>query len=537
MQFPKLDYLWQYVEHWAAVDPDFPAIRYGEWTVTSGEFAQTVDQTAQAFIHLGVKKGDRIATILPAMPQYVYAFLAASKIGAITVPLDVRYRPADYRRLISHVEPKVILSIPGTKGINISETLRELSPEFSADIEYLAVGQATFGTPLGTVLDLSLDLGDELHKAKSSLEPDEGNLVVFSGGTTGVPKAALLSHRNVVSTIYRELEVLVRVLAAQGVTGRIKTLASLPPSHVGGTIELIGTGVMGGWEMFMQDRWSPYPLLELVQNEQLPWIAGVPTMYAILLSLPDLDDYDLASLKLAVLSGEKAGLELLQGVKARICDTIVIGYGSTEAGAEVTFTDPADDLTSIADGYVGKPLFGQDIKVVDSDDAPLPPGEEGEILVRGPMTIKGHYRMPEEDRAGFAEDGWCRTGDLGYLAEGGGLYITGRKKQIIRVGSYTILPTEVEEVAVQFPGVSMAAATGVPHELYGQVIWLVVVPQVGSSVTEDAIIEHCRQELADFKVPKRVIVAENLPVTRLGKVDRTALLEEVKNRQEAEQPR
>ena len=524
MQVPRLDYLWQYVEHWAAIDPHFPALRYGEETISAAELAQTVDQTAQALLHLGVTKGDRIVTILPSIPRYVSLFLAAGKIGAITVPLDVRYRAADFRRLVPHVEPRLVISIAGSGDNDIAETLRSLSAEFSPDIQYYMVKAADFGTSLDAVLAQEFELDADLQLAQASLHPDEASLLIFTGGTTGVPKAALLSHRNIASAIYHELRLIANALAAQGVTGRIKTLACLPPSHVGGTVELIGTGIMGGWRMIMLDHWSPRTVLEVTQKENIPWIAGVPTMYAILLSLPDLDQYDLSAVKLAVLSGEKVSLELLQGIKARICDTLINGYGSTEAGAEVTFTDPADDLAEIAAGYVGQPLPGQEIKIVDFDDAELPPGEEGEVLVRGPMTIKSYYKMPEEDRVGFTPDGWCRTGDLGYLTEDGGLYIKGRKKQVIRVGSYTVLPTEVESVAVQNPNVAMAAAVGVPHEIYGEVVWLAVVPQAGRNVTEDEIIQGCRQELADFKVPKRVIIAEDLPMTRLGKVDRAALV-------------
>lgn len=535
MQLPRLDYLWQYVEHWAVVDAGFPAIRYGEQTITSREFDQTVDQLAQVFLHLGVKKGDRIVTILPSIPQYVFAFCAANKVGAIVAPMDVRYRPADLRRFISHVEPMVIISVARDGDYDLAGTLKALSAELRPEIQYLMVGLADvpfddahgWGTPFDAVLAMVLDLGDELEEAKSLLDPDDGALIVFTGGTTGVPKAALLSHRNVASAIYYEHAHVQNALAVQGITGRIKTLACLPPSHVGGTVELIGTGVLGGMEMIMLDHWSPYPVLEMTQREELVWTGGVPTMFAILLSLPDLDEYDLSSLKLAILSGEKVGLELFQGIKDRICASVIVGYGSTEAGPEVTFTHATDDAAEIAEGYVGKPLPEQEIKIVDDDDEMLQPGKEGEILVRGPMTIKGYYKMPQEDQAGFTSDGWCRTGDLGHLTEEGGLYIKGRKKHIIRVGSYTVLPTEVEDVAIQNPQVAMAAAIGVPHEIYGEVVWLAVVPQAGSSVTEKEIIEHCRQELADFKVPKKVIVTTDVPMTRLGKVDRVALLKEV----------
>ena len=245
-------------------------------------------------------------------------------------------------------------------------------------------------------------------------------------------------------------------------------LGNLPPSHVGGALELIASPLVAGWEVVLQEKWSPYPVLEAIVEHRIPLCGAVPTMYAILLSLPDLERFDLSCLKIVFLSGERVALELLQGVRDRICQQIVIGYGSTEAGAEATFTEPGDALELLASGYVGKPQPGVHIAVVDEDDRPLPAGEVGEVLVGGPLTIPGYFRMPEEDAVGFTEDGMCRTGDLGHLTESGGLVIQGRKKQIIRVGSYTVLPSEVEEVALMHPDVAVAAALGVPHEIYGE---------------------------------------------------------------------
>jgi acyl-CoA synthetase (AMP-forming)/AMP-acid ligase II len=292
-------------------------------------------------------------------------------------------------------------------------------------------------------------------------------------------------------------------------------------------VELIGAQLAAGWEVHHMEQWNPYPVLEAVVQENVPFIGAVPTMYAILLSLPDLDRFDLSSLKLVVLSGEKVTLELLEGVRAKICRNIIIGYGSTEAGAEVTFTDPEDDLEALAEGYVGKPLPGVEIKVVDEADNPLPPGEVGEILVGGPLTIRGYFRMPEEDERGFSGGGLCRTGDLGYLTEDGGLYVEGRKKHIIRVGSYTVLPTEIEEVVLRHPGVANAAAVGIPHKIYGEVVWLVVAPKPSASLVEAEILDLCKRELADFKVPRNVVIEESLAISRIGKVDRARIREQL----------
>jgi acyl-CoA synthetase (AMP-forming)/AMP-acid ligase II len=526
MEIPRFDFFWQYVEHWASVIPDEIALVFNNKKTNYRELNQITDVLAKAFIKFGVKKGDRIVTVLPSCPEFVYTFIAASKIDAITVPMDVRYRVADFKKFIHHVEPKVVVAMSKVRDNNIAENLKPLLADFK-DTKFLMIGPADIGMAFEDVLSLKLNFNNELNAAKASQNVEDDILIVFTGGTTGVPKAALLSHKNVANMCRIECEVFLKFLSAKGVRGRLKNLAALPPSHVGGTLELIGTGIVGGHELILLDHWSPYPVLEITQRERLPFIGGVPTMYAILLSLPDLPKYDLSSVKVAILSGEKVSLELLTKIKEKICDTIIIGYGTTEAGAEVTFTDLSDDINKLAEGYVGKPLPGVEIKIVDENDNPLPPGKVGEILVRGPLTSRGYFRQPEETKESFTTDGFHRTGDLGYLTENNELYIVGRKKFIIRVGSYTVLPTEIEEVVLRHPNVAMAAAIGVPHEIYGEVVWLFVSPKPGAIISENELIELCKKELADFKVPKKVVIQELLPMTRIGKADRVKLREEV----------
>ncbi len=197
---------------------------------------------------------------------------------------------------------------------------------------------------------------------------------------------------------------------------------------------------------------------------------------------------------------------------------IVTMYGNTEIGLEVSHTEIGDSLEELANGYVGKLFPEQYIKIVDDDDNELLPGEIGEMLFKGTLCIPEYYKMPEETKATFTGDGWCRSGDLGYLTEEEGIYIKGRKKFIIRVGSYTVLPSEVEDVAVQHPSVALTAAVGMPDPIYNDVVWLAVVPEEGKTVSESEIIEFCKKELADFKVPKKAVVKKEFPITRLAKV-------------------
>lgn len=523
MNPPRLGAYWQYVEHWARIDPGFPALREGDRVVSSAELLASTDRLAKALLAMGIGRGDRVVTILPSSIEYVLTLIAAGKIGAIVVPLDVKFRSADLERFLSHSRPGLIIAVPAAGEQDIVSTLRSLGEGYDP-IPKALVGSQELGRAFEDLVGSDPPLERELEEAAWQQSPDDGALVVFTGGTTGVPKAALLSHRNM--TLMSYLDVVYLMARSPGRSaGREKMIAPLPPSHVGGTVEFIGSGIVGGNEMILMNSWSPREVLEVTGRERLRWIGGVPTMFAILLSMPDLDEYDLSSIELAVCSGEKVPLDLLKDIKARITANVAVGYGTTEAGAEVTMTELDDDPVKISQGYGGRPLPTVRLRIEDDDGNPLPPGEVGEIVAGGPLAIRSYYDMPDEDRAGFTADGFVKTGDLGYLDEDGGLYIVGRRKHIIRVGSYTVVPTEVEEVALSVPGVAVAAAIGVPDPIYFERVWLFVSPDEGIALEEGPILEACRQQLAEFKVPARVVVRDHLPTSRIGKVDLKALEE------------
>jgi acyl-CoA synthetase (AMP-forming)/AMP-acid ligase II len=527
MEIPKLDYLWQYIHHWASIDPEFPFLKFKWKKYNASQLVETIDHLAEAFLSLGVKKGDTIVTILPMILDYPLIYLAANSIGAICVPMDVRFRPADYRRFIPHVDPKLVFLIGKARGYDIASTIQELQPELNPNIKYYMIGKDELGTPFETLLETEYSLSEELIQRRSELNPDEGALIIFTGGTTGVPRTAKLTHKNIAHASYLEASYINERGTPLGLKPRFKMINNFPPSHVGGSVEIMGTVIAAGCEIVLQEQWNPYNVLRAIKKWNLQLIGGVPTMYAIMLSLPDLNTFDLSSLVLAILSGEKVNMELLAGIRDKICPNILNAYGSTESGPEVTFTDIGDPLEELADGYIGHLLPEQEIKIVDEDENKLPPGQIGEMLFKGTLTIPEYFRMPQENKATFTEDGWCRSGDLGYMTKDGRIYIKGRKKFIIRVGSYTVVPSEVESVVNEHPKVAMSAAVGFPDKIYNEVVWLAVVPEVGAEIDENEIIELCKTQLADFKVPKKIITLKELPLTRLAKVDRPTLLNQL----------
>lgn len=536
MEIPKLKLFWQYPEYWAQKDPSFPSIKYNNIIITANELNERSDTLAKAFLEMGVKKGDVVVTVLPTIPEYILTFIAASKIGAITIPMDKEYKKGDFKLLIPHSNPKVIITINKWQKNRIADNLKDLSGEFG-DIQYILIGEHELGVLFEDVMAKEYELDEALLNAKKNQEPEDCILVVWTGGTTGVPKAVELTHRNIIELCYEESQTIKKWLEI--LTGknadRKPWLVNLPVSHVGGTLELIGTGILNGNEMILQASWSPWDSLKAMKEYNLDFMGGVPTMFKILLTLPDLDTYEPKTyLKLVLLSGEKTSKELLEGINERICDNIVIGYGSTEAGSEVTFTELGDDFNKIASGYVGKPIRGVDIKTIDEAGKELPSGKTGEVIVNGPLTSKSYFRMPEENKAGFTPNGYCKTGDLGYIDKEGGLYITDRIKEIIRVGAYTVLPSEIEELVLPHPKVAIAAALGAPDDIKGEVVWLVIGPELGVNFDENnkkEILELCQNNLAKFKVPQKIIIypldPNNLPITRIGKVDRVRLKNEL----------
>jgi len=528
IEVPELTFFWQYPEYWAEKEPNLAAISFKKKVITAKELNDQTDQLGKAFINLGVKKGDTIVTILPTNPEFILTYIAASKIGAITIPMDIKYKKADFELLIPQSSPKVIVAVNKFEKNRVGELLEELKPKFG-DIKYVMVKNAKFGIPFEELLEKKYELDIELKEAKENQDEDDPILVIWTGGTTGVPKAALLSHRNVVSTIIAEFKKFVEFSRAEE---KFKMIVNFPVSHVGGTVEILGSSIVGGLEMIVRESWSPYDTLKYTKEEKIPILGGVPTMFNIFLSMSDLDTYELKEfVKFVFLSGEKVGLDFLENIKEHISENIVIGYGSTEAGSEVTMTELGDDYVKIAEGYVGKPLEGMKVIIADEKGNSLPPMKTGEVLVRGPMAIKSYYKMPEEDKAGFTSDGWCKTGDLGYLNEEGGLYITGRIKQIIRVGAYTVLPTEIEEVVLRDKRLLFAAAIPYPDKILGEVVWLVVVPDLGKKITEEEVLKRCEEQLAKFKVPRKIIIypldPKDPPVTRIGKIDRIRLKKEL----------
>ena len=429
----------------------------------------------------------------------------------------------------------MVISLIDDDKVNFETLLVKLREEIPLlqDTNFVFLGDSRHGLNFQELLNQELNNVTELENRKKSQTKEDDVLIIWTGGTTGFPKAVLLSNKNIIRMCVLEDEVIRKVLLSKGVVGRTKMLANLPVSHVGGAVEILGVGVVGGHEIILHDRWSSTMTLKTFQDERIPFYLGAPTMYRIMMSHDQFNSFDISGLKLALISGEIVNQEFIELMQQKICKTIINGYGSTEMGPEVTFTEPDVDYNKISQGYVGKPLTGMELVIITLEGKKAQVGEVGEVIVKGDLVTKGYFRNIMENQKSFNDNGYFKTGDLGKLDSNGGLWLTGRIKEVIRVGTYTVLPQEIEDVVFQNFELEMAAGLAIPDEMYGEVVWLAITPKEGATILEKDVIELCKKELADYKVPKKVLFyqidSKNPPVTRIGKIDRLRIKNEILN--------
>jgi long-chain acyl-CoA synthetase len=505
----------------------------GKWH-TNTETNRNANRLGNAFKALGIGRGDRIIVQMPNSPPVLSAFSAIYKIGGIVVPLNPLLRPEQASYIYRDCGAKAILT--------------------SSDyLSWIKDAQSQAPTLKHIILTDQNDISDtisyrELMSTSSDklvieeTENDDVAAILYTAGTTGKPKGVMHTHYslyiNALSfyeyiSIYRPVtlhqtsqstdpKTLKPIEAAQCVTGVNRILVSLgvlPLSHSYG-ISFSNTGYFVGGKTIVLKWWNVEEALKSIQTFRVTHMAAVPTMYIQMLDYPDLDKYDLTSLQDCNSGGAALPVEVALRWKQRTGIDIREGWGLTESGA-ITTGQPADLPPKY--GSVGKCLLKcNTIKVFDNDSRELPPGQQGEIVVKGPTTMKGYWKLPE-DTAQTMKDGWLYTGDIGYIDEEGYVYITNRKKDLIIRGGENVSPREVEEILCRNPKIVEAGVIGTSDNVYGEEIKAFVVLEPGEQASEEEIIAFCNEYLPTFKIPKKVQFMESLPKNLLGKVLRAEL--------------
>lgn len=530
IDYPEVP-LFKFLDDSAKNFPDTTATIFMGAKLTYKQLAEQVNQFACGLSELGIKKGDRVALLFPNCPQSIIAFYAALKIGAIVVQNNPLYveRELQYQMNNSGAETMITLDMkimyPKIENIKKKTNLKNVI--VSSLKEYLPFPQNML-YPVAKRKDIAkvapdtIKFQDIFKKGKPphvDIDPDDVALLQYTGGTTGVSKGVMLTHRNLVANAVQ-----CRSWVPDVQLGKDSVLAFLPFFHSFGLTVAMNSPIYVAATMILVPRFDIKEMLSLIQKYKPTLFPGVPTIYVAINNYPDVSKYDLSSVKYCISGAAPLPVEVLQEFEQLTGGKLREGYGLTES-SPVTHCNPLDGL--VKKGSIGIPYPDTECKIVDVEtgEKELGTNEIGELAVKGPQIMKGYWEMPEETSVTI-RDGWLYTGDIAEVDEDGYFYIVDRKKDMIIASGFNIYPRDIEEVLYEHPKIKEAAAVGIPDAYRGETVKAYIVLRDGETATEEEIITFCKENLARYKVPKLVEFREKLPKTIIGKVLRRALVEE-----------
>jgi malonyl-CoA/methylmalonyl-CoA synthetase len=457
-------------------------------------------QMAEALTDVGVQPGDRVSVQVQKSPENLCLYLACLRAGFVFHPLNMGYKRAELEYFIANAEPSVVICDGRNEGI-LGEIAR------SNGVEHVLTMNADGH---GSLLDAAVDEPAEfasLHRSKDDLAA-----LLYSSGTTGIPKGAMLTHGNLLANT----EALV---AAWGFTDKDRLLHALPVFHVHGLFVGIGCVLLSGASMCWLQTFDARKVMSYLEHCSV--MMGVPTYYTRLLAEPAFDRSLCRNVRLFISGSAPLLTDTFDEFEARTGQRILERYGMTETNMNTSNPLEGDRKP----GTVGPALPGIAIRVVDDHGTTLASGEVGNLEVKGPNVFIGYWRLPEKTQEDFAPDGYFKTGDMASLDEDGYVSIVGRAKDVVITGGLNVYPKEIELFIDELPGVKESAVIGVPHADFGEAVVAVVVPMDERHSEEQDVIRACKAALADFKVPKRVIFVDELPRNTMAKVQKKALRE------------
>ena len=530
------DYTLPFVlERNARLVPDSIATEFFGAKLTYRDLWDNVLRLANGLKKIGVKEGTRIAIMLPNCPQAVIAYYAALWLGAVVIMTNPLYvdremlhqwkdSEAEFLFVLDHLYPKAAKVVPKT-GIQkiIATSIREFFP---VHLKYLYPLKARLkklftAVPYNGATIFSFRGLIEAHRPDPipcAASLDKVALFQYTGGTTGVAKGAMLTHRNIISNVVQLANWFPDLNC-----GQERFLAVLPFFHVFGLTVSLNLAVYTGCAIIILPRFDANELIQTIEKKRPTIFPGVPAIYTALMAHPRLDSFDLSSIRFCVTGSAPMPVEILRKFEEKTRSVIVEGYGLSEC-SPVTHANPIKGTHK--PGSIGLPLPDTDARIVDPEtgSSEMPPGEVGELVIRGPQVMKGYWKKDEETQ-GAIRDGWLYTGDLATVDRSGYFFIVDRKKDLVISRGYNIYPREIEEVLYEHSKVHDAAAIGVPDPRRGEAVKVFIVPNKGEVLTAEEIIDWCKQRLAPYKVPREVEFRDSLPKTLVGKVLRRALRE------------
>ncbi|WP_026582403.1 fatty acid--CoA ligase family protein [Bacillus sp. J33] len=497
-----------------------PAYYFMDKSSTYAELDGAVTKFADGLSRLGVKKGDHVALLLGNSPHFVIGLHGALRLGATVIPINPIYTPDEIGYIVNNGDVKAVVALD--LMVPLIEKMHHVLPK----VDHYIICE----TPQGQASDLDMSALSVCSKMKSFTQlvasgdigfqgPDLGDeetaIILYTSGTTGKPKGAMLTHKNLYSNA-KDVSDYLRMNEDD------RVITTLPMFHVFCLTVALNAPLMNGATILIDPKFSPKEIFRLAKKYEPTVFAGVPTMYNFLLQYEAGNPEDLKSLRLCISGGAAMPVALLHGFEKKFNVKVSEGYGLSEA-SPVTCFNPLDKPRK--PGSIGQSILNVENKVVNELGEEVPVGEVGELIVRGPNVMKGYYKLPEETAAAI-RDGWLYTGDLAKKDEEGYFYIVDRKKDLILVGGYNVYPREVEEVLYNHEDVVEVAVLGVPDPNLGEAVRCYVVSK-NPQLTAEQLLAYCAEHLAKYKVPASIEFLEELPKNTTGKILRRALKNQV----------
>jgi len=477
----------------AAAHPDRVAIRLGEQTLSYHDLDDASARVAGLLAARNVGPGDPVGIMLPNVPQFAVAYFGVLRTGGVVVPMNPLLKAREVAYYLGDSGASVIFAW------HAAAAEAEVGAK-QVEAEAIVVDPATFGDLLATATPAPKVVDRAGHDTA---------VILYTSGTTGRPKGAELTHANLI----KNAEVTGRDLLQIGADDVI--FGGLPLFHSFGQTCTLNTAVAAGATLTVLPRFDPAQALRMLADHHATVFAGVPTMYNALLHVPDRAGYDVSALRVCVSGGAAMPVEVLRQFEDAFGCIVLEGYGLSETSPVASFNHPDRERKP---GSIGTPIRGVEMCVVDDAGNERPPGEVGEIAIRGHNIMKGYWHKPEATADAISTDGWFRTGDVGRVDEDGYYYIVDRKKDLIIRGGYNVYPREIEEVLYEHPSVAEAAVIGMPHAELGEEVGAAVVLKPSASASADELRAYVKAQVAAYKYPRRVWFVDALPKGPTGKI-------------------
>jgi long-chain acyl-CoA synthetase len=482
------------------------ALVYGDRRLSYGELDEGSNKIANALTGMGIEKGDRVAMLLPNSPEFVITYFGIVKIGAIAVPLNIKYKIDELTSMFSSSQPKVLVAENASH-----EPLRSALPRFKYIEHVIHVGTKYEEKILSYQQIMATSSASRI---KLRPEPEDTALITYTSGPTTRPQGVVLSHNSLV------IEAAISGYGFQQTDKDIAILFALPMHHVLGLVGVLLTAIYKGSTVVMVPGLSIDSVMGIIESKQATILIGVPYIYtlAVNMAVKEGIKHDLSSLRLCGSAGAPLSTDIIKRFKQHFGLDIIDFWGLSEAVCHLT-CPPLNGSGKF--GSVGKVLPGWEIKIVDDNGKELPTNLPGEIIVRGPI-MKGYYNNPD-DTARVIKDGWLYTGDIGKIDEDGYLFFVKIKKELILSKGQNIHPIDIETVLITHPKVAEAAVVGMPDEMRGEIVRVCISLKKGEAATEEEIRQFCRKHMANYMIPKQIVFFDSLPKTASGRIHKEAL--------------